>query len=88
MAIMTTTPKDKPVRSLSLREYLRKAVDGHTLTTLAAASGISYSTLRRHVVEGNDMRPQTARKLETWSSGRISFTKTMSDPPMTKVATE
>jgi len=67
----------KPV---SLRTYLNDKTDGHTLTTLARASGVSYSAIYRHVREGRDLSARNARKLEKWSKGYISLAMTMSEP--------
>lgn len=66
--------KEKPV---SLRRYITDGVDGHTMTTLSKASGVSYSAIHRHVREGRDISPRNARKLEAWSGGKISLALTM-----------
>jgi len=47
------------------------------MTSLAAASKVSYSTIYRHCRKLDELRPATARKLEIWSKGRISAAKIM-----------
>ena len=66
-------------KPLSLRAFLQQGVDHHTMTTLSRASGVSYSAIYRHVREGRDLSPRNARKLESWSQGRISLALTMSE---------
>ncbi len=68
---------DPPELSMSLREYITQAVNGHTLTSLSMASKVPYSTLYRHVVQGLEISPKNARRLQEWSEGKISAAKTL-----------
>lgn len=67
----------KPGRERSLREFCEQRVDGHTMSSLAIASGVSYSTIYRHVEQKLAISPKNAKKLQDWSKGRINASKTM-----------
>lgn len=69
----------KSKATYSLREYLKKQVDGYTLSKLARESGVSYPTIQRHVDDGHDMRRATALKIQEWSKGRITVAKIMTE---------
>lgn len=71
-----TTPA-APGEERSLRSFVGEAVDGHTLTTVSRGSGVAYSTLYRHVKQKIAVGARTAMRLEKWSAGRISASKTL-----------
>jgi hypothetical protein len=63
--------------SLSAREFFQQRRTGMTMAIAGRDSGVSYATIYRHVVLNGGIRPDTAKKLEEWSEGAISATKTL-----------
>jgi len=51
------------------------------MSSISAASGVSYSTIFRHVEQKLAISPKNALKLEKWSKGRISAVKTLGLQP-------
>lgn len=75
---MTTTPAPASP-PYTAREFVRLGIDGHTTSSVSEGSGVPYSTLFAHIAEGSvrNLSPKNAKKLETWSRGRISAAKTL-----------
>jgi hypothetical protein len=71
------TPAAPPVETLSLREFWKQGADGLTMSALAAASKVPYSTLYRHLRHKLPLGVKNAKKVEAWSKGRISAAKTL-----------
>lgn len=78
-AAADASPKAPP--PCSAREYVARGEGGHTLASLARASGVSYATLYRHVVQRLAISTRCALRLERWSGGRISAAKTLGVAP-------
>lgn len=64
-------------KTYSLREYIAAKVDGHSITSLARASGEKYDRLYRHVKHHARLDPAVAKRLAAWSGGVIDFEKTL-----------
>ena len=62
---------------LSAREFFLQERDGQTMADASRNAGVAYATIYRHVMLRGGIRPETAKKLEAWSRGAISATKTL-----------
>lgn len=74
-----STRSKPPAETYSAREFVARAVDGHTVTSVSAGSGVPYSTLFAHCQAGSvrNLSVKNAKLLEQWSEGRISAAKTL-----------
>lgn len=61
----------------SAREFFKLGLPGRSMTDASRATSLAYSTIQSHVSRGRPVSARTAKRLEDWSDGAISASKTL-----------